>query len=212
MSAASSREAWLRLEYEAVAKAAVSDRSISGVYVVPSPEAWHGMISVRQAFFKSALFRFAIHLPAGYPEVPPVIKFSPSAIECAGVSREGGLSLGPEFEPWDKAALCRHGVPPLLAVLRFIKRIFYDQPCDTADAADRARHSADKSRQALHVSEEQNSRLRFDVFDWRVHGHALKQMGCASLPAARLIQRSVQHWVRRQRAAAQLSAAAASQT
>lgn len=38
MSAASSREAWLRLEYEAVAKAAVSDRSISGVYVVPSPE------------------------------------------------------------------------------------------------------------------------------------------------------------------------------
>ena len=156
---------------------------------------WHGMISVRQSFFKGAILKFIIQFPQSYPEGPPEITFA-SSVDCKRISSEGRLDLGLSFEPWNREALCQRERTPMLAVLRYIKQTFYLQPSIDASAAIKVHHCATESHMLLPEisSEFLNSRIRFENFDWEVHGHAVRTMGCESLPAARVIQKYALRW------------------
>ena len=205
-SAASARLAlWLRVEYDAVAKAAPRGRELSGIYILPSHDEheWHAMIAVHQAssrpahtlavprptsaatsqsFYKGGVFRFTVEFPHTYPVVAPTVRFTP-AIAHPLVSADGTLCLDGELKPWSREKLSEHGEAPMVAVLRYVKRIFYRDGLVATENADHVRACVAESHSAALATPEPGCRLRMRPFDPDVHNPVLVELGCrASRP------------------------------
>ncbi len=204
-SAASARLAlWLRVEYEAVAKAAPRGRELSGIYILPSHDdhEWHAMIAVHQArsrapalatprptsvatsqsFYKGGVFRFAVEFPPTYPDAAPTVRFTPP-IAHPLVSTDGTLRLDAQLEPWSRAKLSEHDEAPMVAVLRHVKRIFYRDGLVAAENADHVRACVAESHSAALATPAPGCRLRMCPFDPDVHNPVLVELGCrASRP------------------------------
>jgi ubiquitin-protein ligase len=97
-----------------------------GVYCLPSLDSlfeWSGTIFLRQGLYRNGVFHFRISLPADYPKHAPTrVQFVGAAVYHPQVRVDtNDLSLArSEFaNNWDGE---KHG---LLAVLKYVKKIFY---------------------------------------------------------------------------------------
>ena len=172
---------WLRVEYEAVARAASHGRDLSGIYVLPAAAAgearWHGFVAVNSSFYKGGTFRFSVNFPPSYPDEPPAVCFrAPPHHPLVGP--DGALQLATSgLLPWDRERLCEHGAAPAVALLRFVKRIFYQNELLAEVDMDRVRASVAESQSAIYDNGEAGSRLRLCAFDAARHTDAMEQLG-----------------------------------
>lgn len=51
----------------------------SGIYILPQFDdikIWHGVIFIREGYYKDGIFKFEISIPQNYPSKPPEIQFT----------------------------------------------------------------------------------------------------------------------------------------
>jgi len=104
-----------------------------GVYVLPAFEnlrEWHGIVFVRQGWYKGGVFKFRIDLSEQYPEVAPRVFFVGNFVNHPLVDpTTGELDLNPEFHNWHS------GDHNIIFVLNYIKRLFYNKDSLNASKA-----------------------------------------------------------------------------
>ena len=187
---ASRLQRWLRVEYEAVARAASHGRELSGVYVLPAADsrAWHGLLCLHASFYKGALFRFRVEFPAAYPDEPPSVRFAPR-VHHPLVGPDGDLQLGDGLAPWERERLCEHGTAPAVALLRYVKRIFFQNELLAEVDMERVRASVAQSQAAIYDDAEAGSRLRLRLMEPQAASQLLHDLTVPRPPQGR--QRNV---------------------
>lgn len=80
---------------------------------------WHGIIFLRGGHYKNGVFRFVMHIPLEYPEIPPSIFFTTKVYNPCIDIRTGELDLSVQFPEWNASKNF------ILLIITFIKRIFY---------------------------------------------------------------------------------------
>lgn len=111
------RDYQLILEYKSL-----SLYSPQGVYTLPSLSSnltWHGVIFVRQGYYKEGVFRFKIEIPHNYPNARPAVFFLNYLYHPLVHPQTGELSMGPQFPVL---------VPEkdfIFSVLAYIRKVFY---------------------------------------------------------------------------------------
>lgn len=76
----------------------------NGVYIVPQFDninIWHGVLFVREGYYKDGIFKFEIDIPKTYPQSPPTVKFISKVVHPL-INRETNiLDLSMEFANWN---------------------------------------------------------------------------------------------------------------
>mmetsp|Transcript_45374 Transcript_45374/g.145563 ORF Transcript_45374/g.145563 Transcript_45374/m.145563 type:complete len:275 (-) Transcript_45374:17-841(-) len=75
----------------------------SGMYVVPSfdsPLTWHGILFVRQGFYKGGAFKFLVQLPEDYPDTPPQLCFISEVYHPMVDPQSGRVDTSGVFPEW----------------------------------------------------------------------------------------------------------------
>ena len=94
----------------------------SGMVVVPSFETmleWHGILFVKEGWFKGGVFKFHMAIPVDYPGSPPVVIFDSRVFHSLVDQSTGHLDLSPAFPTWTP------GRDYIVLVLSFLKKVFY---------------------------------------------------------------------------------------
>ena len=95
----------------------------SGVYIVPQYDnikIWHGVLFVREGYYKDGIFKFEIHIPNEYPKQPPKVIFVSKVFHPLIDSASGLLDLTKKFPVWEV------GKSFLVKVIYYIQDIFYN--------------------------------------------------------------------------------------
>lgn len=95
----------------------------SGVYIVPQYDnikIWHGVLFVREGYYKDGIFKFEIHIPNEYPNQPPKVIFVSKVFHPLIDSASGLLDLTKKFPVWEI------GKSFLVKVIYYVQDIFYN--------------------------------------------------------------------------------------
>eukprot|EP00743_Colponemidia_sp_Colp-15_P004435 GILK01004782.1.p1 GENE.GILK01004782.1~~GILK01004782.1.p1 ORF type:complete len:296 (+),score=43.90 GILK01004782.1:85-972(+) len=109
-----------------------------GVYVMPQFDTlriWHGIIFIRQGFYRQGVFKFVISIPEEYPEARPTVTFFSHVFHPLVHPETGELDLSVAFPTW------RAGKDYVVLVLAFLKKIFYQKDLFTTRNAPNAHAS-----------------------------------------------------------------------
>ena len=94
----------------------------SGVYILPqfnNISIWHGVVFVRDGYYKNGIFKFKIKIPNKYPNVEPTVEFF-SKMYHPLINQNGILDLKKKFPIWEP------GKCFLVKVIYYIQDIFYN--------------------------------------------------------------------------------------
>ncbi len=102
----------------------------SGVYILPQFDdikgnyllivVWHGVLFIREGFYKDGIFKFEINIPSSYPAKAPEVKFVSKVLHPLIDNKTGVLDISKKFPTWEA------GKNFIVKVIYFIHEIFYN--------------------------------------------------------------------------------------
>ena len=168
----------------------------SGMVVVPSFETlliWHGVLFVKEGWFKGGVFKFHIDIPVDYPASAPRVTFDSQVFHPLVDRGSGALDLSPAFPTWTP------GRDYLVLVVSYLKKIFFKKDLNgfylrmmRSDFIDRCEECVAESLRLVYVSA---SPIEFQV--WKNRSRVRSLLENQDLPVApgpfEVIQDAISH-------------------
>ena len=133
----------------------------NGVYIIPQSDniqIWHGVVFVREGFYKEGIFKFRIEIPISYPKNAPSVIFFSKVYHPLINGNTGKLDLSKKFPVWTP------GKCFLVKVIYYIQDIFYNEIIIKNNKAklsgeelDKINDSVQRSREDKYKNDEKSS-------------------------------------------------------
>ena len=94
----------------------------SGIVVAPAFHTileWHGVVHVKEGYYRGGVFKFVINVPVDYPASAPAVYFFTSVFHPLVDTQTGRLDITIAFPTW------KPGRDYIVLILAFIKKMFF---------------------------------------------------------------------------------------